>query len=291
MPNIRRFLTRRLLLSVAALLFGLAMLHPYSRQSLFGPTIRGKPWCVWEAQIRWQRGELNEESFSGKLRRWLNSERPQPMSEDELFDHPEMVPLVVAMLDDPDPGVRSACMVAIIWFPCLRDRSSLPALRKWYFEDEAHLRLVAGHAIYQIEKDKEVLRWFVKLLDHADPEVRALAMGHVASLSADAPELYPHIVAHAKDSDQAVRRRVMEAMIHLGKKGVPTLIDGMNDADAGVRYGAALIAEQLGPDAKDAIAALEACLRDRDPSVPFAARSALRAIDPERYKYLHKASK
>ena len=55
MSMFRRFLSRRWLLAVlgaAALLFGLAMLHPYPRQSLFGPTIRGKPWCVWEAAMR-----------------------------------------------------------------------------------------------------------------------------------------------------------------------------------------------------------------------------------------------
>ena len=39
MPSPSRFLSRRWLLAflgIAALLFGLAMLHPYPRQSLFG---------------------------------------------------------------------------------------------------------------------------------------------------------------------------------------------------------------------------------------------------------------
>ena len=43
MMTARRFRRRCLVgrLNVAALLFGLAMLHPHPRQSLFGPTIRG----------------------------------------------------------------------------------------------------------------------------------------------------------------------------------------------------------------------------------------------------------
>jgi hypothetical protein len=48
MPDTRRFLSRRWLtgcFGAAAVLFGLVMLHPYPRQSLFGPMIRGKPWC------------------------------------------------------------------------------------------------------------------------------------------------------------------------------------------------------------------------------------------------------
>ena len=47
--------SRRRLLTFAgilALLFGLAMLHPYPRQSLFGPKIDGVPWCIWENKIR-----------------------------------------------------------------------------------------------------------------------------------------------------------------------------------------------------------------------------------------------
>ena len=55
MPNLHRFLSRRRLLGFLAglaLIFGLLMLHPYPRQSLFGPTIRGKPWCEWEWEFR-----------------------------------------------------------------------------------------------------------------------------------------------------------------------------------------------------------------------------------------------
>jgi hypothetical protein len=70
-----RFLSRRWLLAflgIAALLFGLAMLHPYSRQSLFGPTIRGKPWCVWEAEVRiYVHREEYDKTLAAKTRRWL----------------------------------------------------------------------------------------------------------------------------------------------------------------------------------------------------------------------------
>ena len=55
MAALGKLLSRRRLLAcvgVLALLFGLALLHPYPRQALFGPTIRGKPRCVWEAEIR-----------------------------------------------------------------------------------------------------------------------------------------------------------------------------------------------------------------------------------------------
>src|ERR1051326_5009639 len=105
MPNFRRFLSRRWLafLGGAALLFGLAMLHPYPRQSLFGPKIRGQPWCVWERQVR---GFVDaQDSFSDKALRWLGVERQQ-LAGNEIFDDAEMLPLVLELLDDPDSRVR-----------------------------------------------------------------------------------------------------------------------------------------------------------------------------------------
>ena len=68
MPNFRRFLNRRRLLgffAAAALLFGLVMLHPYPRQSLFGPTIRGEPWCYWEDEVRWHATHARDNAKRG----------------------------------------------------------------------------------------------------------------------------------------------------------------------------------------------------------------------------------
>lgn len=57
MSQSRLLLRRRGLLCVGilAMLFAFAMLHPYSRQSLFGPKIHGEPWCVWEEEFRRER--------------------------------------------------------------------------------------------------------------------------------------------------------------------------------------------------------------------------------------------
>src|SRR6266498_1809169 len=100
MPTFRRFLSRRWLLGfvgVLALLFGLAMLHPYPRQSLFGPTIRGKPWCVWENEVRrslhW---DEHEKSFFVRSMRWFGIKE---MDLDELFDDAEMLPLMLHLAE------------------------------------------------------------------------------------------------------------------------------------------------------------------------------------------------
>ncbi len=284
MLNFRRLLTRRWLLGVlgvTALLVGLAMLHPYARQSLFGPIIRGKPQCVWENSVRHQ--FVNErEPWSKRIWTWLGVQHETVTV--EAFDHPEMLPVVVALLDDPNWRVRDLCMLAIAMYPSLQDRSALPALRKWFKEDEVELRLRAGQAIWKIDRDPEVVRWVVTLLDHDDPVVRFLATRDAATLSAEAPELYPHLVAHARDPDWRVRCQVMYGMLNFGEKGVPTLIAGINDVEGNVRDDAIYVAKNLGPDAKAAVPALQARLRDADPNVAHVILNALEAIDPERFR-------
>src|ERR1022692_3755033 len=101
MFTLRRFLSRRWLLAclgVAALLFGLAMLHPYPRQSLFGPTIRGKPWCVWENQIR--RAVAPRQSLFDAI-----AEKIGVLGDTKIPDDPAMLPLYLHLASDSDPIV------------------------------------------------------------------------------------------------------------------------------------------------------------------------------------------
>jgi hypothetical protein len=283
MIQFRRFLSRRWLLacvSTAAIVFGLLMLHPYPRQSLFGPTIRGEPWCVWEAEVRRKYGG-QPVSWFDKLLSKFGVKRWQMKFED--FDDPEMVPLLIALLDDPNPPIRVICMDAIIRFRPLQDRSALPVLRKWLQNDNECERFVrAARAIWQIDRDKEVLARLLVLLDHPDPEIRFLAMRQVSALAANTPEVYPVLIAHARDANPLVRTHVMFAMRHFGQKAVPTLIDGLND-DVKVRHVAIFGVGEIGPDAKAAIPALESLLNDPGvEGVPI----ALQKLDPQRFQHL-----
>ena len=207
---------------------------------------------------------------------------------EELFDDPEMLPLVVALLDDSDAQVRAELRRNIAWFPSLRDRSALPALRAMLNDGnlEGAYRFTAATAIWRIDKDEQVLRWIVKQLDHANPDVRELAMGSVASLCDDAPELFPQVVAHAKDANRHVRYKALSAMVHFGKKGMPILVDAMKDSDPLMRGWAVAIVEHMGADATTAVPVLETLMTDTDPGVASQARVALQRIDPVRYQHL-----
>jgi len=129
MPNLRRFLSRRWLLAflgVAALLFGLTMLHPYPRQSLFGPTIRGKPWCVWEDAVRrYIHREDYENSWQAKVMRWFGVKHDD-LTREDLLENEEMLPLLLQLADDPNRKVRREVLEAICYCEKLRDASALP---------------------------------------------------------------------------------------------------------------------------------------------------------------------
>ena len=120
MPDFRRFLSRRWLLAilaVSALLFSLAMLHPYPRQSLFGPTIRGKPWCVWEDAVRhYAHREEYEKTMAAKMMRWLRVNQ-EDLDDHEIFkqslNHAEMLPLFLALAEDRDRKVRQCVLFAL----------------------------------------------------------------------------------------------------------------------------------------------------------------------------------
>jgi hypothetical protein len=270
-----------LLVGGVALLLGVAMLHPYPRQSLFGPMVRGKPRCVWQAELRRIAGP---ESVTDTLTRWLHVER-EAIPQDELFDHPEMVPLVVELVEDGDFNLRGAAMNRIAMYKSLQDPAALPALHRWLREDYIHNRLLAARAIWQIDRDSRVLNLFREMFADSKPGYRALGMSHAATF-ADAAELFPDIAALASDPDHRVREPVMYAMRHHGKKGVPILILGLQDEQTNVRLNAAWSLATLGARAADAVPALKACLNDPNMEVRTEAAEALERIEYDRRKQL-----
>jgi hypothetical protein len=280
LPSKRRWARWLLvILGTCMLLCAAAMLHPYPRQSLFGPTIRGRPRCVWEAELRRFGGP---ESLTDKVLSWLNI-APSGLMQGELFDHPDMLPLVLELLDEDDHNLRALAMSRIATYRSLQDRSALPALYRRYREDHIHNRLLAARAIWFIDRDPQVLAVMRELFADEDPGYRALGMSH-AAIFADAPELFPDIVALAGDPNDRVRAPVMFAMRHYGATGVPILIKGLDDADTNVRLNVVWALALLGPQALEAVPALEAHLTDPDAQVRGEIRQALQAVDPQRQK-------
>src|SRR6266542_2241224 len=131
MPNVRRILSRRSLLAflgIVAVFFGLAMLHPYPRQLLFGPKIRGRPWCVWEDAIRrFVHEDEYQQTLQAKAFRWLGIQTVA-MDSGELFDHDEMMPILLNLTQDSDTRIRQRALVVLYFCKRFRKTEALPAL-------------------------------------------------------------------------------------------------------------------------------------------------------------------
>jgi HEAT repeat protein len=269
----------------------LAMLHPYPRQSLFGPTIRGKPWCVWEGQVRWNLDwEQHERTRWAKTMRWFGV-APVTMDDAELFDHPDMAPLLLHMTRDADPAVRRGVTSQFFWHKNLQDKSAVPILRERLDDTDPDCRIEAAMALAVIDADVSVVPVLVRILEdprswHRYNAVRALAyIAHGNDVAFDALRRY------AKDPDHEIRQEIMFNLFRSGKKGVPTLLQALDDPTYIVRQTALQSLCTIGPDAKDAVPVLQKRLDHPNKEARDFAAEALSAIEPERFGHLRKDKK
>ncbi len=289
MLTFRRFLYRRWLLGVvvaAALLFGLAMLHPYPRQSLFGPTIRGEPWCVWETASRNRAREHEpDRSLFEKAQGWL-SMHLNPVELEEVLDDQDFLPLVVHLADDPDETVRWTVLNWLHRFKNLRHPSAIPILKTRLEDDYPDNRIEAAFALWEISKDKQAVDVMVSEINDTSQPRAYVMRTFVENVCKECPEYSIHLLPLANDSDPFIRRFAMFGMYHRGKEAVPVLVKGLQDSDAKVRAAAAASQWSLGPEAMPAVPALVQRLGDSDMQVRRSAVSALKKIEPERFQHL-----
>jgi HEAT repeat protein len=292
----RRFLTRRWLLAFlgsAALLFGLAMLHPYPRQSLFGPKIRGKAWCEWEYNVRrFAHAEEPETTLLAKVRRWLGV-KPENFEVEELFNHVEMFPLLLELADDPDVEVRRDVLSALTWCDQFRDDpAALSVLRRRLDDPDAMCRIDAAGAMYGLDKQAPVQEVLLRELHGEDFTIRCMALDVLTPMGQTHPELFPHLAKYATHENEGIRERTIRGLDLFGAKALPILCQALDDAYPEVREVAARALTRLkisGCDVTEAIPALVECLNGSEPRALAAAREALLAIDPERFKHLKEA--
>ena len=99
-------------------------------------------------------------------------------------------------------------------------------------------------------------------------------------------EAFDAMVRYVNDPERNVRITIMAELSRHGKKGVPTLVKGLEDRDVIVRSVAAGSLGSFGPDAKQAVPILIRLLNDEDNIPRAAAADALAKIDPERFQHL-----
>lgn len=235
MPNFRRYLTRRWLLacvSAPALGFGLLMLHPYPRQSLFGPTIDGVPWCVWE-------GEIRSAALRSKPKSWffILLEKVgllKPSNRIGITEHPQLLPVYLHLADDLDMNVRRFSMASLdrrdlrpeFWRWSQEDEATiLPVMRQHLQDDDPMCRLICAQYIWSATKDRKMIKVPLAYLDHPDPWIQRGARITLCYLALANPDSFDPISKLAEDATlkKDVRVTAIESMRHFGERGLPVI--------------------------------------------------------------------
>ena len=144
----------------------------------------------------------------------------------------DAVPALAALLKDPSPAVRA-------------------------------------HAVKSLgkigAKAKPAVPELALLISDKDETVRRMVVGALRKIHPSPQVSVPLFVKVMEDADPAVRIRAMRALAASGKDAVPFMIEALKNEKAA--YWAALVLNQIGPEAQDAVPALIGLLDDKRPYV------------------------
>ncbi len=127
--------------------------------------------------------------------------------------------------------------------------------------------------------DDRVLNALAKAITDKDHHVRAEAVGALTSLDLDPQKRIALVVNVLNDAEPSVVAPALNAIAEYAEEGSPALIKALRDPKS--RYWGCLIAAEMGPRAKHAIAALREAAEDKFPEVRMEALLALGSIGPD----------
>jgi HEAT repeat protein len=307
---------KRLLLivlgSTLAVIAAAFFAHPYGRQFVFGPKIRGVPLWSWQQQFRKHYANPNDDYIANALAP-LGVQRAEATWNPD----PDLLPVLLSLVDEPDDQLRAHVAQNLGYYPgsapagealivLLDDPSEtvrhfaacafvnmnlaepyMPALAKLreHMDDENEwCRLHAAVAAYMIDQkpDEKTLRILREKLRSRKGYEQQYAATGLCIMGAATPESLPEVADQARTSYD-VRSAFAYHGGGYGPRAVPALVELLSAADQHVRRSAACSLGKLGPESKSAIPALVRALNDPYEPTRTVAADALSKIDPERY--------
>lgn len=285
------------LLMACVILFGIACLHPFFRQSIFGPKIEGIPWCVWEDRIRGYRVPERRSKFSELLERLGFVNRGDSLSLYEILYYRALgnsveeisctsapVPVYLHLADDHDQNVRQYALWELTRHASTLGPEALPTLRRRLEDHDPICRAYAARCVRRAVQDPEILNAVLPLLHHKDYEVRSVAISTLCQMAPHVPETFEPLATLAEKDDFATQS-VLLTMPHFGRRAVPILrkrLIAPRDphnylGDLGVALGAV---RRLGKDAAELTPDLLALQDHPNPTVRELAAEALASVEP-----------
>jgi HEAT repeat protein len=154
---------------------------------------------------------------------------------------------------------------------------AVPALTKLLSDGSPAIRAHAAHALGGIGAPaKSAASALTSLLKDDDALVRRQAVKALVAIKPGPQVMIPLVTKLLDDSDPGVRLRILNAAAEAGASAVPGLIEALKDEKAA--YWACLVLREIGPEAKAAVPALAAKLKDADPEIRREAALTLGAM-------------
>lgn len=247
--------TKRLLVVGAGLVVIVAatlLANPYPRQLLFGPTIRGTPLCAWQDAFRHSAfmpiGGLSlprQDGFVAKWRQWLGRGDAALNSDDfESLTPAEREQLFLSLVDDEDKPVRRIIAHELGGFD---SPAALAGILRLLVDKDEDVRSTASLALANSEKLAPAAWPKLKvLLEHDDPELRALALCTMNDAGIHAADTLSCLIRLLDDPSPSVRCQsagLLGSYRWTGKRSVkaavPKLTERLRDEDARCRLEAA----------------------------------------------------
>jgi HEAT repeat protein len=153
-------------------------------------------------------------------------------------------------------------------------------LIKLLVDSSTNVRAHAAHALGEIGAPaKPAAAALVSLVKDGDPTVRRQAIQAIAAIRPGPQVTIPLFVQLVEDPDPGVRQRVLQAVSEAGTVAIPGLIEALKHEKAA--YWACLILRDMGPQAKAAVPALTALLKDPRVEIRREAALALGAMEAD----------
>jgi HEAT repeat protein len=152
-------------------------------------------------------------------------------------------------------------------------RSDDPQYQRWGLEITGRLGPAARPALAEL----------VRILKTSpDPSQRARAAGAIGSIGPSADEAVGALAQAMRAPEEVAARHCALALAKVGGRALPSLAEGLKDASPQTRRVAALGLRTMGPDARQALAALRAAANDADPAVRDEVAQAIKAVEAQK---------